>query len=304
MDEELQSICERITGWRGRNIESITPLDGGYTNRNYSVLVDGEWYALRVGGDNAEMLGIDRKRELAVLNLVSRENVFPEISDFLLPEGHLVTRFVAGEKWTPQEFRTEPVLELTATVLRKIHSLPPLGFRFSPYSDIRSRLESARRSGIPLPSALPGLMKELERIERSRSGNKGDRLCLCHNDAFLTNFLHNGHVWLLDWEYAGDGDPLYDIASTCLGCDAGSTRHFLERYGEPPSAPTLEAIEDQRYVVRFWNGMWALLQAETPQANEAYDYDTVVKNVFRSLATHVAARAAAHAATHAAARAD
>ena len=286
-DSEVLDICRRVDGWDVSKIGGIAPLDGGYTNRNYSVEIAGEMFALRVGGDNAAMLGIDRNREREILARVSAEGLCPEVVAFMLPEGHMVSRFVEGVKWEPEEFRSEPAFRETARILRSLHQIEPVGSGFSPYDDIRSRIETARKQKNPLPDELPEYLSELDRIEDARTRTLAGTVCLCHNDPFATNFLHNGTVWLLDWEYAGDGDPLYDVASTCLGCDTESTRLFLEYYHPPATDEMLTAIEDQRYVVRFWNGMWALLQRETAQANASYDYDRVVSNVFAALTRHI-----------------
>jgi thiamine kinase-like enzyme len=36
---------------------------------------------------------------------------------------------------------------------------------------------------------------------------------LCHNDLGRGNFIDDGtQLWLIDWEYAGVGDPYYDLA--------------------------------------------------------------------------------------------
>jgi thiamine kinase-like enzyme len=37
--------------------------------------------------------------------------------------------------------------------------------------------------------------------------------CLCHNDLNPKNCLSDElHFWVIDWEYAGMGDPLFDLA--------------------------------------------------------------------------------------------
>jgi thiamine kinase-like enzyme len=37
--------------------------------------------------------------------------------------------------------------------------------------------------------------------------------CPCHNDLLNANFLSNSSIYVLDWEYAGMGDPFFDLAN-------------------------------------------------------------------------------------------
>jgi thiamine kinase-like enzyme len=42
---------------------------------------------------------------------------------------------------------------------------------------------------------------------------------LCHNDLLAANLIDDGdRVWLVDWEYAGMGHPLFDLAGVSANC--------------------------------------------------------------------------------------
>src|SRR5205823_3331421 len=42
---------------------------------------------------------------------------------------------------------------------------------------------------------------------------------LCHNDLLAANILDDGRrIWLVDWEYAGVGHPLFDLAGVSGNC--------------------------------------------------------------------------------------
>ena len=40
----------------------------------------------------------------------------------------------------------------------------------------------------------------------------------CHNDTLASNFIKSGEgkIFLIDWEYGGMNDPMWDIAAYCL----------------------------------------------------------------------------------------
>src|SRR4030088_1369207 len=90
---ESSAAVERL--WPGRHA-SITALSGGITNRNYRVDVDGASYVLRVGGNDTDVLGIDRVTEHAASLRAAEIGVGPAVFAFVEAEGRLVTHFIDG----------------------------------------------------------------------------------------------------------------------------------------------------------------------------------------------------------------
>ena len=82
--------------WPGR-ATTIEPLGGGITNHNFRVEVGDETFVLRIGGEDTELLGIDRSAEHAASRVAAELGLGPEVVAFLEPEGYLVTRYVEGE---------------------------------------------------------------------------------------------------------------------------------------------------------------------------------------------------------------
>ena len=42
----------------------------------------------------------------------------------------------------------------------------------------------------------------------------------CHNDTVPENFVKdNEKLYLIDWEYSGMNDPMWDLAAHCLECE-------------------------------------------------------------------------------------
>ena len=57
----IEEAIARVPMWQNAVDIQISPLEGGITNHNYRVHVDGESFHLRIAGQNTEMLGIDRE---------------------------------------------------------------------------------------------------------------------------------------------------------------------------------------------------------------------------------------------------
>src|SRR5690349_20517639 len=95
--DNLSPIVQRIPQLsRARTLE-IEELSGGITNKNYKITADGECFVLRLGGNETQYLGIDRKNEYECSVLASQVGVAPEPTAFLEPEGYIVARFISGK---------------------------------------------------------------------------------------------------------------------------------------------------------------------------------------------------------------
>jgi thiamine kinase-like enzyme len=242
---------------------------------------------LRVSGDNAAHLGINRRTEYEALTAASRAGIAPHVVLFTQPEGCLITRFVEGHAWTSEEFKAPDVIRRVAVTMRKVHALPAIRGTFSPYRDIERRLAIAQGRGIAPPAGLDALLDKLGRIERERAALASP--VLCHNDPFHNNFLvgteDGGRVYLLDWEFAGMGDRFFDLASVSYFFAPDEKTYLLERYFGEVTDAHRRALDQLWYVVAFWNATWALVQIGNPHAD--FDYAGMATNVFARMAETV-----------------
>jgi aminoglycoside phosphotransferase (APT) family kinase protein len=113
---------------------------------------------------------------------------------------------------------------------------------------------------------------------------------LCHNDLHHLNVLDDGdRLWLVDWEYGGCGDPLFDLAGFFCQNDAAPNQRLtmLEAYGEPSLAgsPVLTAAcQLFDYVQWLWFRLWI---ATHPGA--AGEYELRASALAGRIAAHVIA---------------
>jgi thiamine kinase-like enzyme len=67
-------------------------------------------------------------------------------------------------------------------------------------------------------------------------------LVSCHNDPWPGNLLDaDGRIYLLDWEYSGMNDPMWDLADLSVeaGFDAEQDRAMMEAYRGGTVSPAL-----------------------------------------------------------------
>ncbi|WP_139992318.1 guanitoxin biosynthesis pre-guanitoxin N-oxide kinase GntI [Paenibacillus paridis] len=275
----VHQLIKKELGWHSEEV-SIEFQDSGLTNRNFIVFNGGEKVVVRIGGAKSHELGINRHAEAAALQVLDGHSIAPELL-FLDPEnGHMITRFVQG-----RAFRDEDLMEQIDGIVdlfKRIHQMPSIAYEFSPYRDIEDRIQLARARQLSLPSTLDSLVNKLLNIQHSRALEAARFRGFCHNDPFANNFLYDGSIRLLDWEYAGMGDILFDLA--CMGCSftPNEKERLLSSYfGEAEGKALLSALDNMIFVVQFWNAMWATLQIGQP--HPTHDYAKIADYMFKSL---------------------
>ncbi len=128
----------------------------------------------------------------------------------------------------------------------------------------------------------------LKEIEALRMRDTRFHPGLCHNDCWSNDFLDDGQrLWLLDWEFGGNGDTLYDVATVVLSGRATEAQQaeFLTEYGytEPEDFAQLQAMI---YVVWCFEGLWAMVQYGLRGSSD-YDYFTHARRVFDRMQEHI-----------------
>ena len=212
MSLTLDQALARVPMWRGARDLKTTPLGGGITNQNFRVDVNGESFVLRIGGENTELLGINRQHERAANEAAARIGIAPEVVYFIAPEGYLVTRLVRGRPLPREEMGKPENIRRVAETLQRVHALPAIPGAFSPFRTIGDYTAIARRYGVTFPDNFDWLMARLREIETAFLRDPFTPRP-CHNDLLNENFLDDGNIRILDWEYAGMGDPAFDLAN-------------------------------------------------------------------------------------------
>jgi thiamine kinase-like enzyme len=275
--EAPASVIERVPGWAGVDDLRIEPLEGGWTNHNYRVEVGGDSFVLRVSGPHVAVLGIDRRAERAALAAAARGGLGPEVSVFLLPEGHQVTRFIEGRTFPWHRAPALPDALRMVEAAREIHAFPHEGVEYSPFRAVDRYISATERAGGKLPDDIGGLC-ERARAAECRSAARGDASSFCHNDLSLGNFVEDRacRLRVLDWEYAGMGDGFFDLATLVVGHahDAKTERVLLESYcAGTVSDRDRERLRDMKLMYALREATWAelygtLCGAAAPLAGE------------------------------------
>lgn len=245
--------------------ESIEPLRG-LSNRNFAVVIDDEVFVVRLASANADRLGISREAEGAVLRLAHEAGIGPEVVCHVLPEGHMIMRWLPAQEigQTPNRYREPAVLRSIVQVVKRIHALPAIDHAFDPIDRIRRAFQSASDHQVALPDESDRILQRLAGIEAARGPLKPECVALCHNDLFAGNILNADPVRVIDWEFAGVGDIFFDLATLVVACDEfvplsdGQRRIILNEYFGEAAPDHQRRLDDMVFVVRLHVVAWGL----------------------------------------------
>ena len=275
------AAVERL--WPGRSA-GITALSGGITNHNFRIDVDGASFVLRMGGADTHLLGIDRQVEREANARAAEVGVGPAIERFVEPEGWLVTRFIDGRPIPVEEMRGPETIRRVASALRRFHSAAPIAGRFDAHVVVEEYCREAIERGVEIPEAYGAAHEVSERIREARGRQP---LVPCHNDLLNANFLDDGEIRIVDWEYAGMGDRFFDLANLSVNHEFGPEEDLslLKAYFGEATGTALADLRQMKFMSDFREAMWGVLQSGISELD--FDFKGYAARHFRRMQTWV-----------------
>ena len=240
-------------------------MPGGLSNRNYKIDAADHCFVLRLDDEHTANFGLDRETELKARNVACAAGLAARVVFTDSTRGILLTEFLTGDVWQAADLDDTRNLVSLAKLIREVHALPSLGVRFdashvvqhyagnlidSP--DLRAFAESCRQIALQTPVA--------------------DRYCCCHNDIIAENIVAQDRLMLLDWEYACDNDPMFDLASVIGFHDIGAKQAetLLNAYAGGANSSLREQLNTQIRLFDTVQWLWfAARHSVSPDARLA-----------------------------------
>lgn len=256
MTEFVDQLIEKL--WPSRRVQ-VEELPGGHTNANYLIDLGDERVVLRIPGKNTHLLGIDRECEYQASQLAASIGVAPDVLARSKHDGWMVTRFLPGASLSPTDLAQEPRLGDVATTLRRLHGAGRIATVLNPFHVVREYHEIVRTRHLDEPFDYGLALARLDQIESVRAFTPSS---FCHNDLVHTNFIYDGTLRVLDWEYAGMGDPFFDLANFSANNHLSSSadESLLTSYFGRSDASLVAVLALMKVVSEVRETMWNLIQ--------------------------------------------
>jgi thiamine kinase-like enzyme len=266
MDEKVIAALQRIPLLEGIAPSSVNCARlGGLTNLVYRLEVGAERYVLRIPGEGTEDY-IDRKVEGHNARVAADAGVSAEVLFFDDGDGLMLARHLDGcVTMSPSSFKSRSGAPArAAAALKRLHGCGrEFRFHFELFKMIDEYLALLAKLEAPLPEGYHDVVGEADAVRQALDA-KPTALAPCHCDPLSENFLDDGaRMWVVDWEYSGMNDPLWDLGDVSVeaGFDETQDREMMAAYcgGEPSAALTGRMVIYKAMCDLLWT-LWGLIQ--------------------------------------------
>lgn len=278
---DLNDISERLSSLLGPLAGEPVALTGGITNRNFRAALGGAEYVIRRPGKDTDLLGIDREAERLATEAAALLGIAPAVATMI--DGCLVTEFIACRTLSAQELAAG--VEGIARALRSFHSsavLLPTSFRVSDLLGDYAMIVEEHGGSLPA-----GYAKAMAAAEQIAAALPVGEARPCHNDLLAGNIIRaqrDGRMLIVDWEYAGMGDPRFDLGNLSINSefDEATDERLLEAYHRrAPSDGERAALKLMRVLSDAREAAWGVVQSEISTLD--FDFEGYGRNHFARL---------------------
>ena len=230
MYNKTENLIRSLPFWK--NEIKIKPIKGGLTNQNFLVQENSKKFFVRLGDDMPEH-NVSRSKELIVSNAAAEIGLSPAV--IYNTKGVLILEYIEGAMLSTDSIVDK--LESIISLIKKIHSemskkLYGHSVNFGAFDAIKRYAKLLKNHKSSYTQLLPSLLFQVDKLEKNTSPFD---IVFCHNDLIFTNFLYDeDRLWIVDWEYSGFNNPLFDLGDFASHCNFPENKEIflLENYFE------------------------------------------------------------------------
>ena len=234
---------------------------GGLTNHTYKITrADGE-YVVRIPGEGTEEM-IVRSDEKKSTNLACELGIDAELLYFG-DDGSKVTRYIANAITMSSDLlKQDKYINQVAEIFKKLHSCGvDTGVPFEVFDMAAGYEKIIFDNNVSMFDDYDIKKAEVMQIKSEIDTKLDIKKVPCHNDSLCENWVEgDGKMHLIDWEYAGMNDGMWDVADVSIEalydaeCDTKLLTAYLGR--TPDTMDKKHFLANKIYVDYLWT-LWA-----------------------------------------------
>ena len=230
---EISEIKDLLLKVLGEGSDIVSPLIGGMMNVSYIVKdKDNKKYVLYISTEQANEM-VDRPLEKEHQKIVNALGLTSKNVYFDTEKGIKINEYIEGASLDHVDhFDYEKV----ARLFKHLHASNVISRQdYAPFVRFEETYEKEALSFEKDPSPLYKELRDF--LFEHKDYLESQRKVLCHNDAQRSNIIQTpkDEYYLIDFEFVGNNDPIYDIATFGNGL-VSEGRKLLEKYfGGNPS---------------------------------------------------------------------
>ena len=240
---------------------------GGMTNHSYkATLANGEELLVRIPGEGTEEM-INRDDERKSTELGCRLGIDSELYYFD-SEGHKVMHFIHDPQPMDEEVMKRPEnLRQAADIFHRLHTCGvDTGVRFEVFEMAELYEKIIRSGGVKFYDDYDEVKQTVMDIKAAVDKNGEAPKVPCHNDSLMGNWVldGNGRLYLIDWEYSGMNEAMWDLSCLSIEADYSPTEDdaLLDAYyaceGRKPGIDEKKYFIAAKMYVDFLWTLWGL----------------------------------------------
>lgn len=247
------------------NIEivEITRM-GGLTNRTYKVRTLDNTYVVRLPGEGTEEI-IVRSDEKKSTELACSLGIDAKLYFFDGTNGEKIMDYIEDSVTMDAErLRRDENVQKCAEVFSLLHNSDvDTQVPFDVIEMSNTYEDFIRRHGGTFYEDFQDVKRYINEIKDSYMIDV--KKVPCHNDALCENWVRQGEkMYLIDWEYAGMNDPMWDLADVSIEADftEENDNYFLECYfGREATEKEKRAFLINKVLIDYLWSLWGKTRA-------------------------------------------
>lgn len=238
---------------------------GGMSNKNFKVTKGKLEYVLRVPGNGSEGMVVRSNEEQNSMQ-ACKMGINPPIRYFNAKTGIKLADFVKNaETLNGATIQRPSSMKKIVKIFQTLHhSHVRFGNEFNVFNEIRNYERLLEECNGSMYEGYEDHREKVLRLE-DYLNKLGVSIKPCHNDLVAENFLkaEDGTIYLIDWEYSGMNDPMWDIAALFLENNFSEENqdYFLSHYfnGKEPENARKKIFVYQILMDWLW-ALWTVIK--------------------------------------------